>query len=272
MFSLPNNRPALMGILNVTPDSFSDGGVHFETQTAIDAAKRMIDEGADIIDVGGESTRPNSEGVSEEEELRRVMPVIQALTKAGIPTSIDTAKSNVAKESLNVGAVVVNDITAFSDPDMAAVCAAADCPVCLMHMQGTPRTMQKNPSYEDVVREVKAFLIQRAELAQQNGIKKEHIWIDPGIGFGKTVEHNLQLLKHIQEFVETGYPVLIGTSRKSFLGKLLGTDNQTLPSDQRLEGTIATQIWAQMNGAKIIRAHDVLATRRAMDITTLLMH
>jgi len=266
MYTLPANRPALMGILNVTPDSFSDGGVHFETQTAIDAALRMIDEGADIIDVGGESTRPGSEGVTEEEELRRVIPVIKALVRRDVVVSIDTAKANVAMQALGEGAKIVNDVTALSDPDIAKVCADAGCRVCLMHMKGTPRTMQLDPQYDDVVEDIRDYLVARACYAESEGIKKEDIWIDPGIGFGKTVAHNLDLLKHVARFVDTGYPVLIGTSRKSFIGKILGPKDQPLPSDQRLEGTLATQIWAQIQGAKIIRAHDVKESRHAIDM------
>ena len=271
MFALPDHRPALMGILNVTPDSFSDGGVHFEAEVAILAAIKMICDGADIIDVGGESTRPGSEGVSLQEELDRVMPVITALARERITISIDTAKSGVAREALNAGATIVNDVTAFGDPEMAKVCADAKCIVCLMHMKGTPRTMQVDPHYDDVVEEVRSFLLQRAKTAADAGIQRDRIWIDPGIGFGKTVEHNLELLQRIDRFVDTGYPVLVGTSRKSFIGRILSKEAQILASDQRLEGTLATQIWAQIKGAKIIRAHDVLAARRAIDMTTLLM-
>ena len=271
MFSLPPDRPALMGVLNVTPDSFSDGGVHFDTVLAIEGAFRMIDEGADLIDVGGESTRPGADAVTEEEELRRVVPVVEKLAARGLSISIDTAKSKVAKEALEAGATVVNDITAFSDPQIAEVCAKANCTVCLMHMQGTPRTMQKDPHYKNVIEEVRAFLIERAQYAQERGIKKENIWIDPGIGFGKTVEHNLELLRHLDRLVDTGYPILMGTSRKSFIGKVLAPrEGSPLPSGQRLEGTLATQIWAQIKGAKIIRAHDVLTARRAIDMTAAL--
>ncbi len=271
MFSLPPNRPALMGILNVTPDSFSDGGVHFETDVAVDAAIRMMDEGADLIDVGGESTRPGSQAISATEELDRVVPVIRRLTARRIPFSIDTAKAEVAEYALGLGASVVNDVTALEDEKMAGVCANAGCTVCIMHMKGTPRTMQENPQYDDVVQEVRDFLLARASVAQQAGIMKENIWIDPGIGFGKTVAHNLELTRNLDKFVETGYPVLVGTSRKSFIGKVLGRDGEVLPSEQRLEGTLATQVLAQLKGAKIIRAHDVLASRRAMDMTAALI-
>ncbi len=255
-----------MGILNVTPDSFSDGGQHFDPNAAIQAALKMMEEGADIIDIGGESTRPGSEGVTQEEELRRVMPVVEALAVHQVPISIDTAKSEVARQALKAGAVVVNDITSFSDPEMPLICAEAGCKVCLMHIQGTPRTMQKHPHYENVVEEILTFLLVKAKEAEQAGVKREDIWIDPGIGFGKTVEHNLELLKDLKRFVDSGYPVLIGTSRKSFIGKLLAAGDQPLPADQRLEGTLATQAWSQIQGARIIRAHDALESRRTIDM------
>lgn len=259
-----------MGIVNVTPDSFSDGGVNFASDDALAAGIRMMEEGADLIDVGGESTRPGSEGVSLEEELRRVIPVIEQLVRNNIPVSIDTAKPEVAQAATESGAVVVNDVTAFGDSKMASVCARAGCFVCLMHMQGTPRTMQKDPHYDNVVEDVRSFLMSRAEYVTSEGVANDKIWIDPGIGFGKTVDHNLQLLRHLDRLVDTGYPVLIGTSRKSFIGKVLGSEGKPLPSEQRLDGTLATQIWAQIHGAKIIRAHDVLAAKRAIDMTSLL--
>jgi len=261
MFALPVGRPAVMGVLNVTPDSFSDGGVFFETDRAVDAGLRMTDEGADLIDVGGESTRPGASPVDQDEERRRVVPVIERLAGRGIVVSIDTSKATVARAALDGGAQVVNDVTAFADPEMAGVCAVSECSLCLMHMQGEPRTMQEAPRYDDVVADVKAFLVERAEAAQQAGIARDRIWIDPGIGFGKTLAHNLSLLARIDEFVATGYPVLIGVSRKSFIGKILGG----LPADQRLEGTLAVQVLAQAAGARILRAHDVLQVRRAVE-------
>jgi dihydropteroate synthase len=270
-FPLPSNRPLLMGILNVTPDSFSDGGVHFGTQIAIDAGLRMMDEGADVIDVGGESTKPGSAGVTATEELRRVMPVIQNLIGKGVPISIDTSKAVIANNALAAGASIVNDVTALGDPHMLSVCVDFKCTLCLMHMQGKPRTMQVEPHYDNVVKEVRTFLIERADTAERAGVEPKNIWIDPGIGFGKTVQHNLDLLKHVERFVDTGYPVLIGTSRKSFIGKVLAPrESEPLPSDQRQEGTLATQMWAQMKGAKIIRTHDVLAARRTMDMLAVL--
>jgi dihydropteroate synthase len=252
-----------MGILNVTPDSFSDGGQHFGFQTAVDAARQMVDDGAHVIDVGGESTRPGADPVSEDEETRRVVPVVEALAAAGITVSVDTMKASVARRALGAGAAIVNDVTALSDPEMAQVCADAGCTVCLMHMQGTPRTMQANPHYEDVVEEVRSFLVERAAFAQGHGIAADKIWIDPGIGFGKTVDHNLELLRNIPRLADTGYPVLIGVSRKSFIGRILG-GAVPLPVEDRLEGTLAVQGYAQLQGAKIIRAHDVKAAGRTV--------
>jgi dihydropteroate synthase len=251
-----------MGVLNVTPDSFSDGGLHFAFADAVAAAQRMADEGADVIDVGGESTRPGSEPVSAEEEIRRVEPVIEALTARGIRSSIDTSKASVAQAALAAGADFVNDVSALSDPGMAEVCAEADCQVALMHMRGTPRTMQLDPVYDDVVAEVREYLLARAELAIAAGIRREQIWIDPGIGFGKTVEHNLTLLRESAAFVATGYPVLVGASRKSFVGRILGTADPA----HRLEGTLAAHATAVNGGALMIRAHDVLAHRRYFDV------
>lgn len=258
-----------MGILNITPDSFSDGGVHFAAQDAIDAGMRMIDDGAGILDVGGESTRPNAPVVPAEDELRRVLPVVEGLAARGAVVSIDTMKPEVARTALQAGAVILNDVTALSSEGMAEVAAETGCYVCLMHMKGDPRTMQTNPTYEDVVDEVRSYLLGRAEYAISRGVAKDSIWIDPGIGFGKTVEHNLALLRNLDVFVKTGYPVLLGTSRKSFIGKALG--DPPLPVDQRLEGTLATQVVGQVKGAKIIRAHDVKEARRAIDMTAAIL-
>jgi len=259
-FELPVGRPALMGVLNVTPDSFSDGGHYFDTTRAIERGLDMVDEGADLIDVGGESTRPNADEVTVEEELRRVLPVVRALSEAGVSVSIDTSKAIVARESLAAGAVVTNDVTAFSDPKMPEVCASAGCTVCLMHMQGNPRTMQASPSYDDVVNEVRDFLMARALKVESMGVQRNRIWIDPGLGFGKTLDHNLSLLRHLSRIVETGYPVLIGASRKSFIGRILAG----APVEERLFGSLAAQVLAQSNGAKIIRAHDCKEARNAM--------
>jgi dihydropteroate synthase len=255
-----------MAILNVTPDSFSDGGTHFGYQEAVDAGRRMVEEGADLVDVGGESTRPGSEPVPVEEELGRVLPVVQALSREGIAVSIDTSKAAVAREATAAGAVVVNDVTALADPEMAGVCAEAGCTVCLMHMKGTPKTMQREPHYENVVREVRDHLLARAAYAEAEGIGRDRIWIDPGIGFGKTIEHNLQLLRRLEDLVATRYPLLVGASRKGFIGRILGGEGAPFPADQRLEGTLAVQVLAQAKGARIIRAHDVRASRRALAV------
>lgn len=252
-----------MGIINVTPDSFSDGGLFLDPHAAIDAGRRMIDEGADILDIGGESTRPGSAGISVDQELKRVMPVIEALAGEGLRISVDTMKPEVARQALAAGAEIVNDVTGFRDPAMSEVCAEAGCTVCLMHMQGEPRTMQADPRYDDVVREVASYLEAQASYAHNQGIQKDKIWIDPGIGFGKTLQHNLLLLKHLDQLVELGYPVLIGVSRKSFIGRIQGTQS---PSD-RLEGTMAAQVLAVAKGAQIVRCHDVQAAKRSLDVT-----
>jgi len=265
-FQLPPHRPALMGILNTTPDSFSDGGLYANAQAAVDAGLRMVEEGADLIDVGGESTRPGAQPVSLEEELARTIPVIEALASRGVTVSIDTFKPEVARQALASGAEVVNDITALSSPEMARVCADSRCIVCLMHMQGEPRTMQANPAYSDVVREVREFLVNSATQAEAAGVSRDRIWIDPGIGFGKTLQHNLTLLAHLDRLVETGYPVLAGVSRKSFIGRLAADGKSALPTEERLPGTLAAQVLAQAKGARIIRAHDVKEARQAIEV------
>ena len=258
-----------MGILNVTPDSFSDGGVFFTQGRAIERAFQMWEEGADIIDVGGESTRPGAEEVSQDEELKRVLPVIQALTKDGIPVSIDTYKPSIAKVALGEGAEVLNDVTGLRDPEMIEVLLGCDASVCIMHMQGNPRTMQERPRYKNVLVDVREYLIHAAFLAEDKGVARERIWIDPGIGFGKTVAHNLTILRNIDHFVHTGYPVLLGVSRKSFIGKVLGEKDDPLPVEDRLEGTLAIQAMAQLKGVRIIRAHDVVEARRVIDMHAL---
>lgn len=253
-----------MGVLNVTPDSFYDGGRHSSPETAIQHARQLISEGADILDIGGESTRPGSEPVSPEEELSRVIPVIEAISsESDIAISIDTFKAAVAQEALQSGAHIVNDISGMRfDTQMPGVVAQAGAGVVLMHIQGTPKTMQQNPHYEDVVFEVREYLAGCAELARQAGIYEHSIWLDPGIGFGKTVEHNLQLLRHLEELRSLGYPLLVGTSRKSFIGKILGD----LPPEERLEGTLATLALAVREGASVVRVHDVRAAVRAVRI------
>ena len=243
-----------MGVLNVTPDSFSDGGEFFDSDRAVEHGVQMAADGAAIIDVGGESTRPGSGSISTDEQIGRVAPVIETLCKRiDIPISIDTYNSDVAKAALEAGAGMINDITALSDERMAALAARNDVPVILMHMQGTPATMQVEPKYEDVVNEVRAFLLNRAGQAEQAGIPKDRIFIDPGIGFGKTLEHNLRLLANIEKFVATDYRVLVGISRKSFIGRITGREKPV----ERLFGTAATVALCALAGVSIIRVHDV---------------
>ena len=259
-------RTLVMGILNVTPDSFSDGGKFFTRESALERARQLIREGADIIDIGGESTRPGAEPVPAAEELSRVIPVIRAIRQeSSVPISIDTYKATVAEAALDAGANIVNDISALRfDPQMVKVVARARVPVVLMHMLGEPRTMQQNPVYTDVVREIKEFLGERIAFARAHGIEK--IIIDPGIGFGKTVAHNLEILRRLSELKELGCPILIGTSRKSFIGKLGGTEEHPLPVQERLEGTIASNVIAVLNGAQIVRVHDVAVMKKALAI------
>ncbi|MDX6441396.1 MAG: dihydropteroate synthase [Gaiellaceae bacterium] len=260
-------RPSVMGVVNVTPDSFSDGGVHFDPEIAADAARRMIADGASIVDIGGESTRPGSDGVTLDEELRRIVPVLERL-QGDVPVSIDTAKAEVARRALELGAEMVNDVTAFrSDPALAEVCAAHDAYVCLMHMQGEPRTMQVDPRYEDVAAEVASFLEERMAFAVAEGVREERICLDPGIGFGKTVEHNIELLQRLDVLLALGRPVLIGFSRKSSLGKLAGDPAATTGP---LGASVAAAVAAYERGATILRVHDVrehvdaLAVARAL--------
>ena len=243
-----------MGVVNVTPDSFSDGGVHFDPEVAADAALRMIGDGAAIVDIGGESTRPGSGGVTLDEELRRVVPVLERL-QGDVPVSIDTAKAEVARRALELGAEMVNDVTAFrSDPALAEVCAAHGAYVCLMHMQGEPRTMQADPRYDDVAAEVAAFLEERMAFAVAHGVREERICLDPGIGFGKTVEHNVELLRRLDVLLALGRPALIGFSRKSSLGKLAGDPAATTGP---LGASVAAAVAAYERGATILRVHDV---------------
>jgi dihydropteroate synthase len=251
------DHPVIMGVLNVTPDSFSDGGLFLQPDEAVARAKQMAEQGADIIDVGGESSRPGSEPVPEEEELKRVEPVIRRLVKEiQIPISIDTYRACVADECLKLGVHMVNDITGLRSKEMIGVVAAYEVPVTVMHMKGMPKTMQQNPVYSDVVQEVKEFLADRIEAARVAGI--HDIIVDPGIGFGKTVEHNLEILKKLREFKELNCPILVGPSRKAFIGRITG-----LPATERLEGTLAAISIAIVNGADIVRVHDVRECRRA---------
>jgi dihydropteroate synthase len=260
-------RMKIMGVVNVTPDSFSDGGRFLEAGRAVEHGRELVAEGADLLDIGGESTRPGSAGVSAEEELGRVRPVLEGLSGVGAPISIDTSKRAVAEVALEGGAVIVNDVTALrSDPELGELCAERDCGVVLMHMLGTPRTMQENPTYDDVVEDVKAFLAERIEFALARGIAEERIWIDPGIGFGKTLEHNLALLHRLGELRALGRPICVGASRKSFIGKI--TDRE---AGERLGGTVASNVLALANGAEIFRVHDVRAVREALVVAEAVM-
>jgi dihydropteroate synthase len=256
-------RTAVMGIVNVTPDSFSDGGKFFDVDRAAAHGERLSAEGADVLDIGGESTRPGAEPVSIEEELRRVVPVIQKLRgKITIPISIDTLKSAVAKAALDAGADLVNDVTALgADADMAALVASEGVPVVLMHMQGTPRTMQHKPAYEDVVEEVCEYLKRRVDYALERGVAAENIVIDPGIGFGKNVDHNLALLRGLPTLAAIGLPLLVGASRKAFIGRLLD-----LGPEERLEGSLAVSVAAALAGANMVRVHDVKEAVRALRV------
>lgn len=251
----------VMGIVNVTPDSFSDGGLYLDPEAAITHGRRLMEEGADILDVGGESTRPGAAAVPADEEIDRVVPVIGVLAAAGARVSVDTSKAEVAAAAIDAGASIVNDVTALGDPDMADLVAERGVGLVLMHMQGTPRTMQENPTYEEVVTDVRAFLAERLERATKAGVDEGRVWVDPGIGFGKTVDHNLELLRRLGELRELGRPVLLGTSRKSFLGKLTGAG-----VDDRLGGSIASAMLGVQAGADAVRVHDVAATRVALTV------
>ena len=253
------SQPRIMGVLNITPDSFSDGGAWLSVENAVAHARQMVDAGADIIDVGGESTRPGSAPVSAGEELQRVVPVIEAL-RAGVevPVSIDTQKPAVMRAAVAAGAGMINDVNALQADDAIETAAALGVPVCLMHMQGVPQTMQDEPDYRDVVAEVISFLGARAAACEAAGIAQGQIVLDPGFGFGKTVGHNLSLLRRLDALVALGYPVLVGLSRKSLIGKVLG-----LPVDKRLYPSIALAVLAIWQGASIVRCHDVRETREA---------
>lgn len=254
-------RPLLMGILNVTPDSFSDGGLHFDSQAAIAHGLRLVEQGADLLDIGGESTRPYSEPVSADEELRRVLPVIEELShKAGVPISIDTSKARVARAALAAGAEIVNDVTGLEgDREMLPLCVERQPGVCAMHMQGTPQTMQNDPQYADVVAEILVYLCQRRDALVEAGLSLDRICLDPGLGFGKTHEHNLELLRNVWRFHALGCPLLIGHSRKGFIGKVIGNKEA-----DRTAGTLGASLGLAVQGAQILRVHDVEATRQAM--------
>jgi dihydropteroate synthase len=252
-----------MGVLNVTPDSFSDGGLFVHPEAAIRQGVAMAAEGAAIVDVGGESTRPGSDAVSVDQETARVVPIVEALHgKVAARISVDTSKAEVARRALAAGAVIVNDVTALrGDPEMAAVAADAGCPICLMHMLGAPKTMQEDPRYDDVVDEVVRFLEERLAFAVEAGVREEQVLLDPGIGFGKTLEHNLLLLRHLDRFVALGRPVVLGTSRKRFLGAILDAEPQA-----RLFGTVATTVMGALSGAAVFRVHDVRPNVEALQV------
>jgi dihydropteroate synthase len=259
------DRCAVIGVVNVTPDSFSDGGEYFVAESAVRHGLELMAAGVDLVDVGGESTRPGAAPVPEDEELRRVIPVIEGLIERGSRAriSIDTYKSRVAARALQAGATMVNDVTALrGDPEMAGVVAAGGAMCCLMHMLGDPRTMQSDPHYDDVVNDIKTFLEERMEFAARSGIPRERILLDPGIGFGKTVAHNLELLHRLGEFRRLGRPLMVGTSRKSFLGRLTGRED---PGD-RVAATIATNVIAYERGARVFRVHDVAPAREALAV------
>lgn len=251
----------LMGIVNVTPDSFSDGGNYLQTERAVEHALALAGQGADVLDIGGESTRPESEPVSLKDELNRVIPVIESLRgQTDVPISIDTTKAEVARQALAAGAEIVNDISGLTfDEEMIPVCANSDCGIIVMHIRGTPRTMQDNPTYGDVVSDVRGFLSERVESMVACGIDRERIMLDPGIGFGKTAEHNLELMRNLSELRSLGRPLLVGHSRKRFLGKILGR-----PVDERTAGTIGVSAALSLLGADLIRVHDVAAVRDAL--------
>ena len=253
----------IMGIINVTPDSFSDGGKYANVEATVMRAKQMVADGADIIDIGGESSRPGAEPITANEECRRVIPVVQALAEQSqIPISVDTYKAKVAHEALSAGACVINDITALhGDPNMCQIVADAQAGVILMHMQGVPATMQKAPTYQNVVTEVHAWLTEVASQAVDRGIDSSRIMIDPGIGFGKTFDHNLEILRHLMQFRGIGYPMLVGVSRKKFIGRILN-----LPVHQRQEGTAATVAWSIINGANVVRVHDVARMKQVAQV------
>jgi dihydropteroate synthase len=256
--------PRVMGIVNVTPDSFSDGGSYLEPRAAIARGYELVAEGAVILDIGGESTRPRARPVDEETELRRVLPVLEGLAGVGVQMSIDTFKPRVAEAALDAGATLINDVTALrAAPELAELAAGRGAELCLMHMLGEPRTMQEHPRYDDVVSEVKAFLEERLAFAVAHGVPEERVLLDPGIGFGKTTDHNLELLQRLGEIVALGRPVVIGTSRKGFLARIAGRD-----VNRRLGGTIATNVLALAQGAEVFRVHDVAPVVDALAVAT----
>jgi dihydropteroate synthase len=263
--------PVVVGILNVTPDSFSDGGDFLDPEAAAEHAAAMLGEGADMLDIGGESTRPGSDPVSQEEEIRRVVPVIERIlaVRPEAVISVDTYRSGTATAALEAGASLLNDVTALrGDPRMVSVIEEAECPVILMHMQGEPKTMQKDPYYQDVVGEVRDFLAERAEYAVAAGVRPQNVILDPGIGFGKNLEHNLALLRNLDAIVDLGFPVLIGASRKRFIESITSVQE----ARDRVSGTVATTVLAFEQGAKFFRVHDVRANREALAVAEAVLH
>jgi len=256
------DKPLIMGVLNITPDSFSDGGRYNTIETAVTHGKQLVADGADILDIGGESSRPGSEPVSEEEELARVLPVIvRLLDEVSVPLSVDTYKPLVADICLKAGAHLINDITGLTNKDLRKIVVSHHVPVVLMHMQGTPKIMQQHPVYRDVLSDIKTFFHTQLSVATKEGIKQ--IILDPGIGFGKTLKHNLQILRHLEAFTDLGCPLLVGPSRKAFIGTITGN-----PVQDRLEGTIAAVVVAVLNGAHIVRVHDVKECKQALQVVT----
>lgn len=256
------DKPRVMGVLNVTPDSFSDGGRFKACDAALRQAQKMLDDGASIIDVGGESTRPGAKAVSEQQELDRVIPLIEALANVSDALiSIDTSKAAVMREAVGAGASMINDVNALQTEGALAAAAALAVPVCMMHMQGEPRTMQSNPQYSDVLADITRFFVQRIAAAEASGVLREHIVLDPGFGFGKTLQHNLTLLQKLDQFHALGCPLLVGMSRKSMLGAVTGR-----PVDERLAGSVSAAVIAAIKGAQIIRVHDVAATVDAVKL------
>jgi len=262
-FQLPLHRPLIMGIVNVTPDSFSDGGCHDSSAAAVEHALRLLDEGADMLDVGGESSRPGAIPVCAAEEMQRVLPVVEALQGRNVPVSVDTCKTEVMRAAIEAGAAMINDINALQGEGALELVAGSNVAVCLMHKRGAPQTMQVAPRYDDVVMEVMAFLKERVVAAEAAGIDRRRLVVDPGFGFGKTLEHNISLLRRLDRFQALGLPLLAGLSRKSMLGQITG-----LAVNERLIPSVAAAVIAALKGAKIIRVHDVKATREALQIVS----